>query len=512
MKTAAPFEPLVDLGENQAHWETTDVGEELLLQGQAAGAVRSGYGFGWQLLMVGLPVWIADMTAILISLTAGYVLLSFVGPEINHFLAFCLASCAVYSLCLWSAGIYPGVGTHPARELRQLFRSLLTGSLAIAVGALALSNWSSPYFLMICMAFPVQLAALPICRSVAKSAMRGLGMGIPFYFLGSRDAVQRVRRDMSRFGWTMLKPVGRFSPNESDEFDGNVPLDLPGTEFRGTSAEIVDSAIHERVYWLFMVGEAPPVARSRRLNGICQSFSEVVWMRPDRSQACAGAAVMNCGLATGLRVEDALMRPGARLVKRSIDVVVSGIALLLLLPLFAAIAALIYLTNPGPVFFSHERIGRCGSRFKAWKFRSMVVNAPKILEEHLQRHPELRREWDRDHKLKNDPRITFIGRVIRRTSLDELPQLWNVFVGEMSLVGPRPIVEAEIEKYGTTFADYLRVTPGITGLWQISGRNNTTYGERLAYDEFYVRHWSPWMDIYILMRTIKTVLFCEGAY
>lgn len=142
----------------------------------------------------------------------------------------------------------------------------------------------------------------------------------------------------------------------------------------------------------------------------------------------------------------------------------------------------------------------------------MVPNANQVLQEYLSAHPELQAEWDKDHKLKNDPRITWIGKILRKTSLDELPQLWNVFVGEMSLVGPRPIVTEEINKYGPTFRDYLRVTPGITGLWQISGRNNTTYAERLEYDEFYVRNWSPWMDLYILSRTVRTVILCEGAY
>jgi Undecaprenyl-phosphate galactose phosphotransferase WbaP len=195
-----------------------------------------------------------------------------------------------------------------------------------------------------------------------------------------------------------------------------------------------------------------------------------------------------------------------------IDIVVSASVLGLLAPVLLLIAGIIKFSDPGPVLFSHQRIGRGGKSFRAWKFRSMVTHADDILEHYLQVHPELLEEWNRDHKLKDDPRITSIGRLLRKTSMDELPQLWNVLVGEMSLVGPRPIVDAEVDKYGETFREYLRVTPGITGLWQISGRNNTTYAERLAYDEFYVRHWSPWLDIYILLRTIKTVFLCEGAY
>ena len=143
----------------------------------------------------------------------------------------------------------------------------------------------------------------------------------------------------------------------------------------------------------------------------------------------------------------------------------------------------------------------------------MFVNADQVLDDYLDKHPELRKEWERDHKLKSDPRILpLVGVFLRKTSLDELPQLWNVLRGEMSVVGPRPIVTAEIPKYHDRYELYLRVRPGITGLWQISGRNNTTYEERVQLDTYYVRNWSPWLDLYILGRPIRTVLMREGAY
>jgi lipopolysaccharide/colanic/teichoic acid biosynthesis glycosyltransferase len=135
-----------------------------------------------------------------------------------------------------------------------------------------------------------------------------------------------------------------------------------------------------------------------------------------------------------------------------------------------------------------------------------------LLNQILASDRELREEWDLNQKLKSDPRVTKIGRWLRKTSLDELPQLFNILVGEMSAVGPRPIVEGEIKRYGDSFGLYKRVVPGLTGLWQISGRNNTSYGERVSLDSYYVWNWSPWMDIYILARTVKVVLFFKGAY
>jgi len=135
-----------------------------------------------------------------------------------------------------------------------------------------------------------------------------------------------------------------------------------------------------------------------------------------------------------------------------------------------------------------------------------------MLEACLTRDPAARREWERDHKLRNDPRVTRIGAFLRKSSLDELPQLWNVLVGEMAIVGPRPIVQKEVVKYGRVYRKYKSVKPGITGLWQVSGRNDTTYAQRVAYDQYYARNWSPWLDVHILASTLRVVFFRDGAY
>jgi Undecaprenyl-phosphate galactose phosphotransferase WbaP len=214
----------------------------------------------------------------------------------------------------------------------------------------------------------------------------------------------------------------------------------------------------------------------------------------------------------GLLVEQHLLLPIPQLVKRGMDLAVATLAGLVLLPLFAVLAIATKLTSRGSVFYGHRRVGRGNTRFNAWKFRTMVADADKLLEEHLAAHPELRAEWDRDHKLKDDPRVTALGKWMRKWSIDELPQVWNVIRGEMSVVGPRPIVDAEIVKYGEHFEVFNSVLPGITGLWQVCGRNDTTYEERIQLDMYYVHHWSPWLDLYLLVRTVKTVLFTRGAY
>lgn len=179
--------------------------------------------------------------------------------------------------------------------------------------------------------------------------------------------------------------------------------------------------------------------------------------------------------------------------------------------------ALLYISlkvrkDGGPFIYGHERIGKDGKPFKCLKFRSMVVNSKEVLEKVLATDPEARAEWDATFKLKNDPRITQIGQFLRRTSLDELPQLFNVLRGEMSLVGPRPIITAELERYNDEVDYYLLSKPGMTGLWQVSGRSDVDYETRVYLDAWYVKNWSMWNDIAILFKTISVVLRKDGAY
>jgi Undecaprenyl-phosphate galactose phosphotransferase WbaP len=199
-------------------------------------------------------------------------------------------------------------------------------------------------------------------------------------------------------------------------------------------------------------------------------------------------------------------------VKRGVDIALMVVSLPVVLLVLAVVALLVKLSSPGPVFYSHRRIRRGGTFFSMWKFRTMCVNSADVLEEYLARHPEARAEWNRTHKLRDDPRVTPVGRFLRRYSLDELPQLWNVASGEMSLVGPRPIVAAEVEKYGDCFDCYCSVVPGLTGLWQVSGRSELSYDERVALDCEYVARWSLTKDAMILMKTLSSVVNQDGAY
>lgn len=213
-----------------------------------------------------------------------------------------------------------------------------------------------------------------------------------------------------------------------------------------------------------------------------------------------------------VRLKNNLKRPSNRLTKTIFDYTLTIFGTICISPILLAIAFWIYKDSPGPVIFKHKRIGKDGKEFNCYKFRTMCTDAKEKLEELLANDPQARAEWEKDFKLKNDPRITRSGAFLRKTSLDELPQIFNVLKGEMSLVGPRPIIRDEMMRYEEHIADYLMVKPGITGMWQVSGRNDIDYTERVLLDSRYVRNWSVWLDIMLLWRTFKVVVKRKGAY
>ena len=207
-----------------------------------------------------------------------------------------------------------------------------------------------------------------------------------------------------------------------------------------------------------------------------------------------------------------LRDPAALLIKRILDIAVALLLLLTSIPFAVLIALAIVLDSPGPVFFAHTRIGKARRTFKLWKFRTMVRDAGAVLDQYLRANPDLQTEWAKHHKLKVDPRVTRVGRLLRRSSLDELPQLISVLRGEMSMVGPRPIVAEEAARYGPVFELYLQVRPGLTGLWQSSRRAGTSYRARIALDLKYLHERTLWMDVKLLLKTIRVVVMGHGAY
>lgn len=243
------------------------------------------------------------------------------------------------------------------------------------------------------------------------------------------------------------------------------------------------------------------------------SYSDVDIVSPMRGLPLAGTHVTHFFShdVLALRLYNNLSRPWPRRIKRAFDLVLGCMLLLSTAPLFALIGWRLA-RKGGPIFFGHTRIGKGGRHFKCLKFRTMVPNADQVMDEYLEMHPKQKAEWQQHRKLRSDPRITRIGAWLRRTSLDELPQLINVIKGEMSLVGPRPVVAEELDEYGDNLFYYVESRPGLTGLWQVSGRSDVTYRQRVHLDSWYVRNWSLWCDLVILIKTPKAVLRGFGAY
>jgi Undecaprenyl-phosphate galactose phosphotransferase WbaP len=223
-------------------------------------------------------------------------------------------------------------------------------------------------------------------------------------------------------------------------------------------------------------------------------------------------AAMDFADVLGLQVKNNLLSFSSQLIKRGIDLLGSIFGLIFLLPFLFVIALSILVTSPGRIFYRQKRLGRSGREFVLLKFRTMHLNADQVLKTEFKRNAKMKLEWERYQKLKNDPRITGIGRLLRKISLDELPQLWNVIKGDMSLVGPRPIMVNQRETYGQKIKEYVQVRPGITGLWQVSGRNQTSFVRRTELDDEYIQRWSIWLDVYILLKTVQVVFFRRGAY
>ncbi|MEG3922301.1 sugar transferase [Microcoleus sp. Pol11C1] len=214
------------------------------------------------------------------------------------------------------------------------------------------------------------------------------------------------------------------------------------------------------------------------------------------------------------RISRSLQSLDGELFKRLFDILFSLSVLILFAPVYLLLAFLIALSSPGPIFYVQERVGKNRKRFYCLKFRTMVENADDILLEIMENSPHLRQEFEDNFKLKQDPRITWIGRFLRMTSLDEFPQFWNVLKGDMSVVGPRPLVEEELPRYGSHINKILTIRPGITGLWQVSGRNDIPYPRRVQIDLYYANDKNLWMDMWIVFKTIGVVIFPKnnGAY
>ncbi|MDR7605590.1 MAG: undecaprenyl-phosphate galactose phosphotransferase WbaP [Armatimonadota bacterium] len=405
-------------------------------------------------------------------------------------------------------GLYPGFGTNAVEELRRTSASVSLVHLVAGAATFVVRGaevYSRAVFLV---AWLLALVLVPVGRAAVRHVFcRSRWWGYPVLILGAGRTGELLAKALQEAPGLGLRPVAFLDDDPAK------PARVAGLPVLG-GVDLAPRVAREVGISHALV--AMPGAGRERLLQVVDRYASVfphLLVVPDLfGLSSLWVAARDLQGVVALEVRQQLLLRGPRLLKRTLDLAATVVLGLLSLPLIALVAAAVRLDSPGPVFFAQTRIGKGGRKFRAWKFRTMVRDADQLLERFLQDHPALRAEWERDQKLRDDPRVTRVGRLLRRTSLDELPQLWNVLRGEMSLVGPRPIVDEEVGRYGPRFTLYAQVLPGITGLWQVSGRNDTTYEQRVELDSYYVRNWSPWLDLYILARTVWVVLTGRGAY
>lgn len=386
-----------------------------------------------------------------------------------------------------AVGLYPGYGLHPAEELRRQ-TWVTVGLMAAVLGGGALFSFAIDYsrIVLILTAF-LLLVGLPTVRAALQSLLAKTGrFGAPVWVLGDSEKARRLASLLAENSRLGLRPVG-------------LGVDLPDVDPACRRCLVVPDGLGDR-----------PIAEV--LDQVNDRF-ERVWLVPELLDvASVWVTPRDIQGHLALELRNNLLERGNQVTKRFLDLglTLAGLPFALVVGCIAAVA--VASSGSGPIIFRQERVGIGGKRFHILKFRTMHADASQRLTTHLEANPAARNEWRRNRKLSSDPRVTNVGRILRRTSLDELPQVINVLLGDMSLVGPRPVMPDEVSWYGGKAPLLLKVKPGMTGLTQTSGRSELSYEERVRVDTYYVRNWSAWLDLVIIGRTLSSVISGKGAY
>ncbi len=458
----------------------------------------------------GWTFFVFDLAAVVLSCLAGIFLRylydrSIIWSLYDDLWPMLLMFAITYAL----AGLYPGVGITVPEELRRL--SYSTSLVFILMGASsfmyqAIGEYSRGAFIF---AWVLCLFAVPLSRALARELFsRQPWWGAGVVILGAGEVGQKVTRSLVTKPGLGLKPLALLDDDRSKH-----GLQVEGVRVEGNLEAAKQLAKDMELRYAIV---AMPGLSRQRLLEITEThgryFPHLIVVPDLLGFSSLWVSVQDLGGTPGLEIRQRLLVPRIRLLKRGLDVMLFAAVVLPLLMITSFVALLIRLDSPGPVFYRQERLGMNGRRFQVIKFRTMYGDGEARLKALLEQNPDLKREYEEFHKLRDDPRVTRIGRLLRKLSLDELPQVWNVLRGEMSMVGPRAYLPREQNVMGESTHTILRVLPGITGLWQVSGRNELSFAERINLDVYYVRNWSVWLDIYILARTIWVVLFARGAY
>jgi Undecaprenyl-phosphate galactose phosphotransferase WbaP len=455
---------------------------------------------------------ISDLIGIMLSFGSGFFLVNLYDISAINFKSFITywPYLPVFILFFQANGLYPGIALAPSEELRHF-----TVSSILAHGGIIFSRYiEDQEFDAISIAFIISFCCSPavliLMRSIISSVLSKSRLGsIPAVVFGSGPTGRLVIDRLLESKKAGYVPVLILDDRPEPEFE-NWYRGIPVIRDTAIGPEIV-KRLRIRMAFVAM----PNLSRediTQLLNYSVSAFRYSVLILDNYNFTNIWMSVRDFDGVLGFVTSHKLKMFWNLAIKRLMDLSIVIIGGIIILPFLLFIALLVKLSSPGSVLYGHRRLGKGGQYFTAYKFRSMVNNSQEVLQKLLDHSPELREEWESNHKLKNDPRITSIGKFLRRTSFDEFPQLINILNGEMSLVGPRPVVDEEKTKYGRNFDYIFSVKPGLTGLWQVSGRSDTDYAERVAFDTYYLQSWSVWLDLWVLLKTIGVVLRGKGAY
>jgi len=407
-------------------------------------------------------------------------------------------------------GLYPAVGMSAVEEFKKLVSTTTFVVLALTAVSFWVRNANSFSRLTLTLTWLFSIVVLPVNRDLLRTiAVRLKVWGEPVAIIGFEKQGEWALEFFQKNAKLGLNPVVILDPSGRESYShrqvrvSKINALYP-KEGVGNLTDVKTA--------LIMISDVP-----EKFMSMISSNQKGGWERlillPNLEQISSfGVVSFDFGGVLGLEVRHNLLDMRQRAIKRIMDILLSIALGIFFLPIGLMIALCIRLDSPGPVLYSQERLGKDARKIIIYKFRSMKLNADNVLAEYLSKNPSAKTEWEQNQKLHNDPRITRVGKWIRRLSLDEIPQLFNILKGDMSLVGPRPIMLEQETMYGDHIEVYTNVRPGLSGFWQISGRNQTSFRQRVDFDAYYVRNWSIWLDVYIIARTIMVVLLRQGAY
>jgi Undecaprenyl-phosphate galactose phosphotransferase WbaP len=462
--------------------------------------------------LVVMVLLLADLASIGVALACAALLRQAVIPLVGGvirwevFIPLLALNAGIIVIVYILAGLYPGVGRTAVEEMQLIFYSVTLGygvlSLAVYFQQLSLAFPRSVFLLGWGLACLFNLAA----RTAVRNRFSLLSWwGVPIVVVGPRqealDIIQRLKRSR-RLG---LRPVALL-----DEDSPHEPGPEVGVPVLHTKADLQRALTHYKIDYAIFTG---PLEQSTRetLRWVSQTFSTVLVVLAGSPLGSLWVKTMDLEGRLTLRGAYHLLDRRATITKRIFDFLVGLVLYILLSPLLLLMTLFIRLDSPGPAIFTQERLGKGGKVFRCYKFRTMTNDAEERLPGLLESSQASQHEYLHHHKLARDPRITRAGRLLRKYSLDELPQLWNVVCGQMSLVGPRAYLPSELIEMGDAAHLILRIRPGLTGWWQVMGRHQTTFQNRLQLDEYYLSNWSLWLDVYIMIKTVWVLMSGKGA-